>query len=220
MFYCLISKSVPNDYIFNFNFQLTNIAIRTEKIRQTNRKLGGNLYSLARYVCFSWSGKRLVRFGENLTYNDRINSIYLTELSVLYLNYVSLNCAIRWNAQKYEYRFCYRRIFIQQFGDRDRRLAFTYRFRQLYDIPVRLVGGLQTCYPVHAVRMVQGRSVGRPNVRPSHMGGHRCAIVLGRWAYHEHVVLDRRWYNAHHVRGWAVRELGVSTYSLYRRSFF
>jgi len=103
-----------------------------------------------------------------------------------------------------------RRVLVEQFGDRYGRVASPHRLCQLHDIALRHMGGLETGYAVDAVRMVQGRSVGCPHVRSSHLGGHRCVVVLGRRAPHRHDVHDRRRHYAHHVRRRTVRELGVS----------
>lgn len=105
-----------------------------------------------------------------------------------------------------------RRIPVEQSGDSDRRLASTHGLRQFHDIAVRAVGGLETGHAVHAVRLVQGRGVGRPDVRPSHLGGHRYTLVPGRRAHHEHVVFHRRRHYANHVRRRALCQPRVSVH--------
>lgn len=94
---------------------------------------------------------------------------------------------------------------VEQFGDRNGRLSSPHRFCELHDIAVRLVGGFEAGHPLHAVRVVQGRSAGRSDVRSSHLGGHWRTAVLGRRTHHKHVVLDRCRHHAHHFRRRALR---------------
>lgn len=70
---------------------------------------------------------------------------------------------------------------------------------------MRPVGGLETGHSRHAVRMVQGRSVGCADVRTSDLGGHRRTVVLGRRTHQEHVVHDRRQHYGHHIHCRAMR---------------
>jgi len=80
------------------------------------------------------------------------------------------------------------------------------------------MGGLEAGHAVDAVRMVQGRSVGRPHVRSPHLGGHRRAVVPGRRAPQRHDIHHRRRHYAHHVRRRTMRQLGVSIYYIIVRT--
>jgi len=50
--------------------------------------------------------------------------------------------------------FLYRRVFVEQFGDRDGRVTSPHGLRQLHDIAVRHMGSLEAGHAVDAVRMV------------------------------------------------------------------
>lgn len=174
-----------------------SIVIQTEKTRRTIKRPDGNWYSPAPCVCSSWSERQSVSSAEddNVFITDvRLESVFETKpaRSTRLCRPPSNLAGIM--------ILLHRRIFVEQSGDCNRRLASPHGLRQFHDITVRAVGGLETGHAVHAVRLVQGRSVGRPDVRPSHLGGHRYTLVLGRRAHHKHVVFYRRWHYANHIR--------------------
>lgn len=196
-------------FIVNLNLylQLMSIVIQTEKTRRTIKRPDGNWYSPAPYVCSSWSERQSVSSvqDDNVFITDvRLESFFETELvrSTRLCRPPSNPAGIM--------ILLHRRIFVEQSGDSNRRLASPYRLRQFHDITMRAVGGLKTGHSVYAVRLVQGRSVGRPDVRPSHLGGHRYTLVLGRRADHKHVVFNRRWHYANHIRRRTLRQPCVS----------
>lgn len=173
-----------------------SIVIQIEKTRRAIKRPDGNWYSPAPYVCSSWSERQSVSSAEddNVFITDvRLESVFETEP----VRFIRL-CHPPSNPAGIMI-FLHRRIFVEQSGDSNRRLASPHRLRQFHDITVRAVGGLETGHSVHAVRLVQGRSVGRPDVRPSHLGSHRYTLVLGRRTDHKHVVFNRRWHYVNHI---------------------